>query len=717
MSPRALACLVITLAACHREPAQLTDVGPRVVSNQTSQPLALIGTGFRDGMELELGAPFNRKVAVKVVDATHAYARLPADLVFDASADAVVPTLGIAGSGKPPIRLRIVNDAAFPDATTLKVIGEKAFITSQTTDTLYRVGIGSEVRVEKLPAGDGPSVLATNGRDLVIAHAWEPSIWVCSAETGERTSVVPAPAYVTAMVLDGDAVYLAEHASDTVRVIDIKSGATGWTAKVDPNPKSMVIDGDTLIVGSMQTGRVQLLDARTGEVRAAIEPNAKTKIKGGHTEPYAQYIMGGKGVRSLATTSSRIFVSSIGPNIGPNPDKMEVSMNGGVGVIDRNSGQFVEHIGFGWGVTQGFALDEVKGVLYVADVGAGLLRALDIDSLKQSWFLSIDAPKNIPLTRVMADFGVNNRSGAELHSGPQAVALSRDGATAYVLNRFSGSLAVVDVREPKVTRQIPLEATLVQKERRLGQVLYFTDLGRTGMSCDSCHPEGHDGGVLFEKTTPLRIYRTPTVRGTSETPPYFNPASTHTMAETNRKVGDRNRFGNPVQTADEVQWLTLFANALTTLPNPFVLADGSPPSELALPDGAVGHPLAGMKLFEGEADCARCHPAPYFTLDQTKETRGKFIDVGTPHMPPLHEEWQDPHYEGIGTPALIGTWDVWPQLTSGLAGLEVRDNAMVVNERFALRKVVEAFGAPPHGNAAALTADERNDLLAYLLTL
>ena len=73
------------------------------------------------------------------------------------------------------------------------------------------------------------------------------------------------------------------------------------------------------------------------------------------------------------------------------------------------------------------------------------------------------------------------------------------------------------------------------------------------MSCDSCHLEGHDEGILFEKTHPLRIYRSPTVRGTRETPPYFTPASTFSLAETSRIVGDRNRYMNPTLTESEVR--------------------------------------------------------------------------------------------------------------------------------------------------------------------
>ena len=57
-------------------------------------------------------------------------------------------------------------------------------------------------------------------------------------------------------------------------------------------------------------------------------------------------------------------------------------------------------------------------------------------------------------------------------------------------------------------------------------------------------------------------------------------------------------------------------------------------------------------------------------------------------------------------------------LTSGAAGLHVRgDGSVGVATRFPLRAVIEMYGKPPHGNAAALTLDERDDLLAYLLSL
>ena len=336
------------------------------------------------------------------------------------------------------------------------------------------------------------------------------------------------------------------------------------------------------------------------------------------------------------------------------------------------------------------------------------------------WRLPVLPPSDFPLARAAADYGVNGRAGVELHSGPRTLALSLAGTELYVLDRFTSTVAVVGAvrtAQPGVERQIALEPAIGPRERRLGQVLYFTDMGKSGMTCDTCHLEGHDEGILFEKTHPLRIYRSPTVRGTRETPPYFTPASTFSLAETCRKVGDRNRYMNPTLTEAEVGQLTLFSATVTNVPNPYRGPDGAPPASLALPGGGTGRPLEGRRLFEGKADCVRCHAPPLFTTDQELATRGHFIDVGTPRAFPLRTGDQEMVFRGVGVPSLVGGWDVFPMLTTGLAGFREENGRAVVSDRVPLRAMIERYSAPPHGNAAALDAQERADLLAYLLTL
>jgi len=721
-----------------RPEPRLTDVGPRMVSNQTSQPISLYGEALRRGTNLRLGPPFDRTVPMTVVDARHAFARLPADLTLPPETAQVTTVLSIEGARtRSEVGLTVVNDAGFADYTLLVRAGDVLWAASPTTDALVRVDPGTGT-VTRFPGGDGPSALAAwsepdGAPRLAIAHAWVPELWILDGRTGAVLRTLGSPAYATGLVVEPGRrlAIVAETVENTVRALSLEDGREVWRREVLPDPKPLVLAGAAVVVGSQGGGELEVLSLDDGRVIASIGPRPGTPIVGGHTEPHAREVMGGKAPRALSWSArlNKAFVTSIGPNIGPNAQRMEVSMNGGVGVVDVAGGRFDRHLGFGAGVTEGMALDDETGRLYVADAALGLVRALDASGLAgsdagargaQLWRIPVLPPPGFPLARDAADYGVNGRAGVELHSGPRALALSAPGTELYVLDRFTATVAVIeDVRSahPRLARQISLEPSIGPRERRLGQVLYYADVGKSSMSCDACHLEGHDEGIFFEKTHPLRIYRSPTVRGTRETPPYFTPASTFSLAETARMVGDRNRYMNPTLTESEVRELTLFSATVTDLPNPYRGPDGAPLRSVALPGGGTGRPAEGMKLFDGKADCVRCHPPPLFTTDQELSTRGHFIDVGTPRAFPLRTEEQETVFRGVGVPSLLGSWDVFPMLTTGLAGFRAEEGRAVVSDRVPLRAMIERYAAPPHGNAAALDAQEKADLLAYLLTL
>lgn len=736
----------------------LRAVGPRLVSNQTSQPLSIYGEGLRPGQSLRLSAPADVELPLLVLDEGHAYARLPGDVELPAD-QAQVPVKATLSEGEGSAQLTLVNDRAFPDLVAMASSrdGAMLFAASTTTDQVFALEIASG-KVTALSTLDGPVSLATwmhapgaapvgareRSREwLVIAHQFSPRLLLLSidGDLGADRVLLPAPAYAASVLVDGDVAYLAEHAQDTVVALFLAEGGRElWRAKVAPNPRALArvalspLDRTEpgLVVGSLQTGEVELLDARTGKILGALQPGPGTPIVGGTTQKYAKYVMNGKAPRALAYSRrlGALFLSSIGPNIGPNPDKMEVSMNGGVGVIDPPARRWRRHLGFGAGVTEALALDDEAGLLYASDVGLGLVRVLDAkklagaDASAKSALISelaLPPPEGFPTARPPDDYGVKGRAGASLHSGPKALVLAPDARTLFVLNRFTGSLAAVDVSQAAQGKaallwQKQVVNTLSQRVRRLGQVLYFADMGRTAMTCDACHLEGHTEGVFFEKTHPLRIYRSSTVRGSRDTPPYFTPASTRSMAETAAVVGGRNRYHNPDPTVAEVEALSLYSSAVTLLPNPFAQPDGSPPTSLTLPDGQVGNARAGLLLFEGKAGCVECHPAPHYTIDQEPATRGRYLDVGTPHALRLRPSMQDLTFEGFAPPALLGSWDVFPMLTSGAAGLVVRpDESLGVSTRFPLRAAILDY--PQHGKAAALSEQEQNDLLAFVLSL
>ncbi len=752
-SARVLPCMLLAAVACRQRPspkppppggspppsAHLLDVGPRLVTDETAAPIAVYGEGLATGMKLWLGAPLGVDLPLVAVDPGHAYGRLPPALAIDpAQVEVVVEARLKDGGGRIlPGRaaLTVVNDAGFPDLRALAAVGAGELVAaSETTDTLFALK-PEGASAQPVPGGDGPSALAAwtdpaKRSWVLVGHRFAPELWLF---TRDEVRKLPAPAGVAGIAVAGDVACLSDEDRHEVVALDLPSGHERWRAKVSPGPGPLAVAGDLVAVGCRDSGQVELLDLATGAARGSIAPGPGTPILGaGATLGFSRYVVNGGTTRALAWSPrlKRLFLASAGPNLGPNPQRQEVSANSGVAVLDPAKRAYLRHLGFGAGTTQALALDDARGLLYAADVSIGVVRVLDAARLAASdaaaagslvQTIPIPPPAAFPLVRPAPELGTHRRAGVELHSGPQALALADGGKTLYVLDRFTGTLAALDVRErgkARLAAQAPVVDTLRQRDRRLGQVLYFADVGRTGMSCDACHVEGGPGNLLFAKTHPIRMYRSPSILGSRDTPPYFSPASDFTLEQTAATVGTRNRLHNPSLTPDEVRELAIYAKELAFPPNPFVQADGAPPESIELPDGQRGDPRKGLGLFFGKAACAGCHPAPEFTLDQDPATRGRYLDVGTPDHFPLRTQWQDPVPRGEEIPSLIGSWAIFPMLSTGTAGFGADPSGrLVVTARFPARAVVETPGQRPHGETAGLTAGERNDLLAYLTTL
>ena len=115
-----------------------------------------------------------------------------------------------------------------------------------------------------------------------------------------------------------------------------------------------------------------------------------------------------------------------------------------------------------------------------------------------------------------------------------------------------------------------------------------------------------------------------------------------------------------------------------------------------------------------------CHPHPMFTADQDGQTRGRFQDVGTPIVLGLRPQYQELLWHGWPPQELVGAWDVFPMLQSGAGGLAVSDGGSIVpSNTFALRAVLDmpSQAEHHHGGTASLSPQDKDDLLAYLLSI
>ena len=307
----------------------------------------------------------------------------------------------------------------------------------------------------------------------------------------------------------------------------------------------------------------------------------------------------------------------------------------------------------------------------------------------------------------------NNPIG--FHNGPRGIAISEDRNTLYVINQFTTSVAAVDV-SPASPGAIAVASTTsypgafgsnaTQSDRRLGQVDFFTDVKKTGISCATCHIDDHQDGVFFEADVRgPRLRRVLSVRSTRDFPPLLQDQLVPDLLSFTDIVVHAER-GGPLActpcvelggvpfcfgggsctlTSDsENQQNNTYAKAITFFPNPNLNADGSFSTAVPLPGGGTGDAVRGAEVFD-QLGCQGCHPEPLFTIDQLRSfdttTLGQPVrmrEVSTPVFIPLRAKCQDIQRptgfdgsSGFSVPTLRGAWDTFPLLVSGSAGLGV----------------------------------------------
>lgn len=306
---------------------------------------------------------------------------------------------------------------------------------------------------------------------------------------------------------------------------------------------------------------------------------------------------------------------------------------------------------------------------------------------------------------------VNNPVG--LHNGPRGLALAADGDTLWVVNQFTTSIATVDVSPADAalasvtgTTSFPgaFGAGTAQRDRRLGQIDFFTDVKKTGVSCATCHIDDHQDGIFFEADVRgPRLRRVLSVRGTRDFLPLLQDQLVPDLLAFTDIVVQAERGGpvpclpcieiNGVPTCfgaggcnvtsiSENAQNALYTKAITFFPNPNLNADGSLSTAVPLPGGLTGDAVRGAAVF-GQLNCQQCHPAPLFTIDQLRSfdslTLGQPVrmrDTETPVFIPLRAKCQDESRPtgfdgsaGFTVPTLRGVWDTFPLLVSGAAGL------------------------------------------------
>jgi cytochrome c peroxidase len=270
---------------------------------------------------------------------------------------------------------------------------------------------------------------------------------------------------------------------------------------------------------------------------------------------------------------------------------------------------------------------------------------------------------------------------------PMNIRASRDNRRMFVVNYLSNAVQTVDLEKRAVVQTIRLGGSSTPSLARQGEAV-FRDARRSldqWYSCASCHYDGGTNAVAMDTRNDGsdRTFKTVTAlyEATATAPWTWHGWQQDLHAAMKKSLADT--MLGPEPTDDDVRAMVAYLDELRPPPNPHAAAAAKDATLRAAVD-------RGRSLFNGtKAGCANCHSGPHFT-------DGEIHDVG------LGAETDK--YEGFNTPSLVGVFRKVRLLHDGRA------------------KSLEAVLTGDHNPAKVtgngeLTADELQDLLAYLRTL
>lgn len=592
-----------------------------------------------------------------------------------------------------------------PDGRTVVTVNPDSnsvtLIDTQTLDVIVEIAVGVDPRSVAISPDGTSAVVANQGSDSV-------SVVDLVAQSAVDFPVGDRPVGV-GIAPNGRVVAVAELGEDTIRFLDASSLLTLSCVPVADRPHGLAFtpDGRRLLVTHLLSGTVTVLPVRpyTGYLpliqrldvlvqRTARYPASRSRHPSSgipHPAPNIQTwpnIAPAPSVIVDATGSRAYLPQTMASGLQLNTG-FDTTVFPKVSVLDLDTESHArsEHIalpevdrpvGLPWAA----ALAKGDTELWVVNAGSNDVSVIDISTAMA------------PRTTAHLPVGDN----------PRGVVISPDGMRAYVNNVLAGTVSVIETAPCTVTAtitvtNIPLPPILL-RGKRLFHSSARPDLAKAAwISCNTCHIEGeHDGrtwllqytGAVPPGASATITRNTTSLLGMAETYPLRWSAEWDESADSEFSVRFE-QFGTGLIDGPMHPTLgPLNQGRSYDLDCLAAFIDGLQVSSRRQPLTPAA--ARGRTVFESPAaGCASCHPAPLYTDLQVH-------DVGTANA---KGEWFGPL---IDTPTLRFLYDSAPYLHDGSAATlyDVLVTANPVDE---------------HGVTSQLTAQEIEDLIAFMLAL
>ena len=570
---------------------------------------------------------------------------------------------------------------AAPVALTADAEGRFVYVAQVTDDRVAVVETATGRVVREIEFPQPPSGLWLDGATLIVTVASpQGSVYVVDAATGSIDHRIAAGHMPQSPVLsaNGKTLYVLNRFENIVRFIDLAGGDTVTTVPLPREPIDMALtsDGETLLVlnhlpagpltADTVAAEVSFIGTQSRNVVASVKlANGATSAREICLSPDGRFAFCTHILARFHNPTTQLVRGWINTNAFSIIDVGQRTLLATVLLDDVDHGAANP-----WSVT----CSADGKTLAITHAGTHEVSLIDLPALLEK-LTGLDDQARAQVGEQLSYLSGLRKRIALKGNGPRAAVFA--GSDLYVAEYFSDSLSVVGTANDVQSIALAGE-TSVDLVRR-GEMLFHDArlCFQSWQSCSSCHPDGRADALNWDLLNDGygNPKNTKSLLLAHETPPAMI-LGIRGSAEEAVRAGVRHILFAVRPEADQVA-IDAYLKSMKPVPSPY-LVDGelSPAAQ------------RGRAVFQ-KAKCDACHHGPFFTdLELYDMGMGRGQDKAR-HM---------------DTPTLIEAWRTAPYLHDGRAA----DMRSVL---------VEHNAQDPHGHTSALSEEELDDLLAYLLSL